>query len=101
MQLHAMKLVKIIGEKRLTPSVVGMLKELGIGGYTVYDVRGEGDYGLRLGGTEETANVIIEIITSEQNADTILTALRDDYFADYAVITYVSEVKVIRKEKFL
>jgi nitrogen regulatory protein P-II 2 len=94
-------MVRIVCEKMLLPPLIEYFKSIELHGYTVFDVRGEGSRGPRLGDTVETGNVEIELITSASLAEAILQKLHDDYFHRHAIIAYIMDVKVLRKEKFL
>lgn len=101
MHLHNMNLVKVICEKTITHSIVALFKEMGLHAYTFYDARGVGEHGVRLGGNSNTANVEVELITTEQNARLVMQRLHDDFFPNHAIIAYTMDIKVIRKEKFM
>jgi nitrogen regulatory protein PII len=100
-QLHPVKLIKIIVEKPVVSMIINLLKELGLFGYTMYDVKGVGAKGLRLGKTTDKSNVAIEVITSELNAEALLERIHDDHLQHHIIIVYLADIKVIRKEKFI
>jgi nitrogen regulatory protein PII len=101
MQLHPVKLIKIIVEKPAAPLIIDLLNELGLPGYTKYDVNGAGAKGVRSGKTADKINVTIEVITSELNAKVLMERIHDDYLQYHIIIIYLMEVKVIRKGKFI
>lgn len=99
-------LVVIIAELAIEERIIRLIKSLGTKGYTVYrGVTGEGDRGVRSGSGgigEFGDNVRIEtIVSSEEEADTIMREVIEKYFKNFAGIVYVSDVRVIRVSKFL
>lgn len=99
-------LVVIITESTIEERVIRLIKSLGIKGYTVYrGVTGEGDRGVRSGSGGIGmfgSNVKIEtIVSSEEDADTIMHEIVKKYFTNFAGIVYVSDVRVIRANKFI
>jgi nitrogen regulatory protein P-II 2 len=95
----SLKKVTIVAEALLEDRIVRICHEAGARGHTVTEARGEGSRGVRA--TEwEGKNVKIETIVPEPTAEAILTRVAEEYFAHYAVIAYVSDVRVIRGEKY-
>ena len=45
-------------------------------------------------------NIKIEVISKRETADKILTVLQQDFFPRYAVIACMSEVQVLREDKY-
>lgn len=91
--------VTIITESLLKDEMVTMIKKIGATGHTLTKVEGEGSRGVRAsdwGGR----NIKIEVLVSNKKADQILTAISEEYFEDYSVIAWLSEVSVLRGEKF-
>jgi nitrogen regulatory protein P-II 2 len=94
-----MKLVTIVAEGILEERIARELHELGARGHTVMDVRGEGSRGVRA--TEvEGKNVRIEVLVKPDVAERILDHLQAVYFRYYAVVAYVSDVTVLRGDKY-
>ncbi len=92
-------MVTIITERYLKKDILEGIKELGAKGYTTSDVSGDGSRGIRA--TDfEGRNVKIETIVNKDTGNKILDFIADKYFEDYAVITYVYEVKVVRGDKY-
>jgi nitrogen regulatory protein PII len=76
------------------------LEKLGATGYTVTNARGSGHRGIRDAGWSSSSNVRIEVVCNEEVAKRIATSLRDNYYNDYAMILFESDVRVLRPEKF-
>lgn len=100
MDLVKRKLVTIITESNLQNSLVKDLKKMNFAGYTISDATGEGDRGVRQGDWEQNRNIRIEVVCEESKAHTLVEHLTATYFRDYAMITFLSNVDVIRPDKF-
>lgn len=99
MQATTISLVTIIAEGVLRDRIVEELSALGARGYTMVEVHGRGARGV----SEQFwygAQVRIETLVSAVTADAILTHLQERYFADYSVVAYASDVRVVRPEKY-
>lgn len=94
------KLLTIVTEAILESQICQALGDLGASGYTVTEARGSGSRGVRDAGWSSTSNVRIEVVCDEAVADRIATTLQERYYADYAMILFVSDVAVLRSEKF-
>jgi len=92
--------VTIIIESLLKDEVLKLIRKHGATGFTLTKVEGEGSRGTRAQDWEGR-NIKIETIVNERVADLILEGLADEYFEDYAVIAWLSEVNVLRGDKFV
>lgn len=99
MHPEQLKLVTIVAESVLTEQLLKELKRLGTTGYTVTDARGEGSRGMRVGEVPGE-NQKIEVLVSPPLATQILDLLATRYFAHYALVTWVTDVTVVRGEKY-
>lgn len=99
MQHTTLTLVTIIAEEVLESRVLEMAKEEGATGFTSTPCRGEGTRGLRTG-AEEGGNVRIELLVREAIAERIVARLAEDWFPSYAVVAWLTEVRVARGEKY-
>ncbi|MGK0188507.1 MAG: nitrogen regulatory protein P-II 2 [Verrucomicrobiales bacterium] len=96
----ALTKITIISESTLKEKIVALIKRHGATGYTLTKVEGEGSRGVRAsdwGGR----NVMIEVIVSGEIADSVLEELSNAYFEDFAIIAWLTEVSVLRGEKFI
>jgi hypothetical protein len=100
MPTEARKLVTIVTEAVVERRLVDDLKLLGAHGYTISDARGEGSRGVRSAGWEASSNIRVEVVCDPRTAEAIAAHLRANYYADYAMILYFSDVGVLRPEKF-
>lgn len=94
------KLITIVTEAILEVELCEQLEELGATGYTVTNARGSGHRGIRDAGWSSSSNVRIEVVCNEEVAHRIVRHLRDNYYNDYAMILFESDVRVLRPEKF-
>lgn len=94
-----MKLVTVVTEGLLKDKVAALLKSSGATGYTVTRAEGEGSRGVRARDWEGP-NQRLETIVTAPVAEAILDALSDSYFENYAVVAWITDVVVLRGEKF-
>ncbi len=94
------KLITIVTEAALEQRVAQDVLRLGAHGYTVIDARGSGAHGKRDAALDQFGNIKIDVICEEKVAARIAEHMRAQYFKHYAMILYVSEVEVLRSEKF-
>ncbi|MEM9281990.1 MAG: transcriptional regulator [Verrucomicrobiota bacterium] len=92
--------VTIISESLLKDEILSLIQKEGATGYTLTKVEGEGTRGVRAMDWEGR-NIRIDTIVTSETADAILAGLNVEYFEDYAVIAWLSEVNVLRGEKFV
>lgn len=92
--------VSIITEGLLKDELIHLIHKHGATGHTITKVEGEGsshrhasDWGGR--------NLKIETLVSQEIADAIIDDLSREYFEDYSVIAWLTEVNVLRGTKFL
>ena len=100
MKLFNVKLLTITCEILVQKNVIDLLHKHKVTGYTTYEVDGDGAKGLRGQGFKNEKNVKIEVILKEDKLQDIVEELTRTLFPDYAIILYVSDVGVLRPEKF-
>ena len=94
------RLITIVTEAILEVELCEALEKLGATGYTVTNARGSGHRGIRDAGWSSSSNVRVEVVCNEEVAQRIATHLRDNYYTDYAMILFESDVRVLRPDKF-
>lgn len=94
------KLLTVITESALERTLVAEIKRLGAHGFTITDARGEGNRGPRSAAWDTSSNIRIEIVCSEATATAIADHLHARYYPNYGMILFVSDVTVLRPEKF-
>lgn len=100
MQPNNRKLLTVVTESVLEQMLCDELIELGASGYTVVNARGRGSRMIREAGWSSDSNIRIEVICEENTADRIIKHLRERYYEHYAMILYISDIAVLRPEKF-
>lgn len=92
--------VTVVSERLLKDDLIDLLKKAGATGFTLTAVQGEGSRGVRAG-EWEGRNVQFETLVSHEVADRILDDLNGRFFENFAVVAWVTEVTVLRGDKFL
>ncbi len=100
MKLYDVKLLTITCEILAQKNVIEILKNHEITGYTSYEVDGNGEKGLRGQGIQSEKNVKVEVIMREEKLSAVIEDISRTLFPDFTIILYVSDVGVVRTEKF-
>ena len=100
MKLYDVKLLTITCEILAQKNVIEILKNQEITGYTSYEVDGNGEKGLRGQGIQAEKNVKVEVIMREEKLSAVIEDISRTLFPDFTIILYVSDVGVVRTEKF-
>lgn len=100
MHTEPLTLVTIIAEEVLEQPLIELLKSSGATGFTATPCRGEGSRGLRTG-EMPGGNVRLEVVVASEVAARIVEQLGEAWFPNYAVIAWVTEVGVVRGEKYV
>ena len=93
------KLITIISELVLSSQLKATIRTLGATGFTMSDVRGEGS-GEKNSGEVPDEKVKIEVVADADLAKKIMDEIAKNYFANYSLIVYASDIQVIRPQKF-
>jgi nitrogen regulatory protein P-II 2 len=99
MNTHPMTLLTLVAESILKDRLIHEIRDAGARGFTITDVSGEGSRQRRVSELLGD-NVKIEVIAKREVADKVLEMLQKEYFSRYAVIAYMSEIQVVREEKY-
>jgi len=98
-QLIPIKMITIVALDSLQNRLIEDLKNCGMKGYTIIEVKGEGLYEQHF--TDwEGRNIRIETLVSEEKILHIMEMLKENYFEKYGVIAFVTNVEVLRNERF-
>jgi nitrogen regulatory protein PII len=100
MSLVQRKLVTIVTEAMLEQRLLKDLPQLGAHGYTVTEARGKGSRGERDASWEPSGNIRVEVVCDATVATAIAEFLWERYYSDYGMILFMSDVEVLRPEKF-
>ena len=101
MKLFDVELLTITCEILAQKNILEILNKHGITGYTLYEVDGNGSKGIRGKGFKNEKNVKIEIISTETRLKDIVEEITRSLFSDFAIILYLSDIQVLRPEKFI
>ena len=99
MNTSTLMLLTIFAEALLKDRLIHEIRHAGAKGFTITEVSGEGSRQRRVSEILGD-NIKIEVIAKRETADKILTALQQDFFPRYAVIAFMSEVQVVREDKY-
>jgi hypothetical protein len=100
MEGHTRKLLTIVTEAAVEGTLLRDIERLGGNGYTITDARGKGGRGVRNAGWEASSNIRIEVVCDTATAATIASYLQTHYYDNYAMILFMSNIDVLRPEKF-
>jgi len=100
MNTHNLTLLVIIAEALLKDRLIHSIRDAGAKGFTITEAAGEGSRQRRVGELLGD-NIKIEVIVNREIAERILVVLQQDYFPHFAVIAYLSDVQVVREEKYV
>jgi nitrogen regulatory protein PII len=95
------KLVTVFTEAAIESSIIHELDQLGVPGYTISNARGKGSGGVRSAAWEADANIRIEILCKADLAEQVVERLQARYYEHYSMVMYLSNVDVLRPDKFL
>jgi nitrogen regulatory protein PII len=101
MKLYNVKLLTVTCEILAQKNVFEILTKHNITGYTTYEVEGSGARGLRGQGLKNEKNVKVEVIMQENTLQDVVEEIARTLFTNFTIILYVSEVGVLRTEKFV
>lgn len=93
-------LLTLICEAALENRLIKDLEHLGAPGWTLSDARGSGTRGVRSAGWDNDGNIRLEVICSNELAERIARHFQERYYDNYAMVCYLSQVEVLRAEKF-
>ena len=100
MKLYPVKLLTVTCEILAQKNIIGILNKHEITGYTTYEVDGNGARGIRGKGLKNEKNVKVEIIMREEKLQSVVEEISRTLFANFAIVLYVSDIGVVRTEKF-
>ena len=101
MKLFDVKLLTVTCEILAQKNILEILNKHDITGYTLYEVGGSGSKGVRGHGFKNEKNIKIEIISTEARLKDVMEEITRLLFSDFAIIVYLSDVQVLRPEKFI
>jgi nitrogen regulatory protein P-II 2 len=93
-------LLTVVAESILKDRLIQDVRNAGARGYTITDAEGEGHRQRRVSEILGS-NIRLETIVSREVADRLLESISAEYFPHYAVVAFLSEVTVIRGDKYV
>ena len=101
MKLYGVKLLTVTCEILAQKNVIDILAKHNVTGYTTYEVEGNGAKGLRGQGLKNEKNVKVEVILQENTLQDVVEEIARTLFTNFTIVLYVSDVGVLRSEKFI
>jgi nitrogen regulatory protein P-II 2 len=95
-----MNRVTVVGEALARQALERLLQEVGAHGYTLFAVEGMGAQGPRPGDIREFGNIQVDVVLPEPAAARLLEQLEREFFPRFAMIAYLTEIRVLRPRKF-
>lgn len=99
MKYSSRKLITVVCEAALESRLIRDCMALGAKGYTITDAHGAGPRNQR-NGDLEGGNIKIEIITDDATVEKLVEKLETEYFPHYAVSCWVSDVQILREDRY-
>jgi hypothetical protein len=99
LKYSARKLLTVVCEAALEARLIRDAMSLGAKGYTITDAHGAGPRNQR-NGDLEGGNIRIEVIADEPTVQKIVEKLEAEYFPHYAVSCWVSDVQILREDRY-
>lgn len=97
--LGTVKLLTIVAESVLQERLLAEVRRAGASGFTLTPVDGEGSLHRRVGEIPGE-NTKIEVVANHEVVERLLARLAAAYFPHYAVVAWVVDVQVVRKQKY-
>jgi nitrogen regulatory protein P-II 2 len=97
--LKQRKLLTVVAEAAIEHRLIKDIERLGAKGFTVSPAHGKGPRNQRTGDLEG-GNIRLETVVSNDVLEGILEILETNYFPHYACSAWVSQVEVVRDERY-
>lgn len=99
MEIYRIARLTLIAEAVLERRLLDLLRDGGARGWTISEARGEGTRGIRASDWEGR-NVRIETLIPEALAERLLAEIAERFFAEFAIVAFIDEVRVARGSKY-
>jgi hypothetical protein len=100
MPFHAKTMLTIVTEALLENDLVELFEERKIRGWTIVAARGNGAHGEKRGSFDANENIQIELIVNTASAEALAEEIMDRFGEHYALVQWLSDVRVLRANKF-
>lgn len=94
------KMVQIIANSTLEKSLKKTLKEVGVSGYTLFDVRGDGDSGDQSGHLEGDSNILMMVVVPLKTSQNLMEALNGYLKKGHHLMVFSVDADVLTPSKF-
>ncbi len=94
------KMVQVITNAALEKTIIKTIKSVGVNGYTLFDVRGDGESGFQSGQLEGETNILFMIVVSNSLYQPLVEALDAFTRKGHHMIVFSSDVDVMTPSKF-
>ncbi len=94
------KMLQIIGSSSLEFVLKKTLREVGVNGFTFFNVRGDGDSGFQSGQFESDSNVLFMVVLSHDKRETLLSKLAGLLKRGHHLTIFSLETEVFSPSKF-
>ena len=98
--LYPEKLLNIITIESMEESILCSFRTYGVSGYTIMRVRGAGSSGIQADISGFDSNILVKVIMPEERLDPLRESLQRKLQKGYHLTVYVSDIEVMRPEKF-
>lgn len=96
----AEKVVHVVSTAVMEDRIIKAIKDAGCNGYTVFDVRGDGEAGLQDGHSEGETNIMFMIVVSKDIYESLLDKLYVYMKKGHHMMVTSSDVDVMTPSKF-
>jgi nitrogen regulatory protein P-II 2 len=100
MQLYRKRLLTIVTEQVLEDELIALVEGGGAHGYTIVDARGGGAHGHQQASWSADCNIRMDVVAEAAVAETLAGQIHQRFGAHYALVQFLSDVDVIRGNKF-
>ncbi|KUJ71489.1 hypothetical protein [Thiomicrospira sp. WB1] len=94
------KMLQVIASTGLERRIKRILSETGVSGYTLFDVRGDGETGFHSSEIEGDGNVMFMIILPESKIEPVFEKLEVFEKQGHHLMVFASDVSVMTRSKF-
>lgn len=94
------KMIQIIGASSMEFMLKKTLREVGVNGFTFFNVRGDGDSGFQSGQFESDSNVMFIIVLSSSKRDLLLDKLKVLLKRGHHLTIFSLDTEVFSPSKF-
>ncbi|MBM3115918.1 P-II family nitrogen regulator [Jeongeupia naejangsanensis] len=100
MTFHTRTLLTIVTESALENDLVDLFHLQGLRGWTIVEARGKGEHGEKRASFDANGNIQIELIADTAAAEQLATTIAERFGRHYALVQWLTDVRVLRAEKF-